>query len=141
MTKEFDLRERLRDAYADLDKLKSGVADAQLVVDKMVQEKVPIVHCGIDTGAHFGISMAGTRKELATAFKILRRHGYEPSSRPQPGETIYGSFFRQDKRPTIWFYFSSTQCRRVVVGKVVKEVEVTEIRCDEALEDKNGTWD
>lgn len=79
----------------------------------------------------------GTKDQFKIGWRILRDAGFKlryESDRPKP-DTLYttwsGYFDKKDNDEdfSIWIYFSSTQCERVKVGTVTKEVDVYEIRC------------
>lgn len=81
--------------------------------------------------------LTGDRHKLNAAFGVLRRHGFEPGSRPEAKQSQYATFFTRKNDVGLYtemfFQFSSTQCRRVKVGTRTKTVEedVYETVCDE----------
>jgi hypothetical protein len=79
------------------------------------------------------ISVTGDRHALNAAFAILRRHGYQTDERPEKGKSQYTAFFRKEKAPTIYFNFSSTQCRRIKTGSRERTIteDIYETVCDE----------
>lgn len=83
---------------------------------------------------YISIHLTGDKHQLNAAFALLRRRGYEPSSRPEPKSSVYNTYFTKDGQPgLVFFNFSSTQCRRVKIGTRTHEVteDVYEIVCDE----------
>jgi hypothetical protein len=48
-------------------------------------------------------------------------------------QTSYGAYFYNEERVCIWFFFSSTQCRQVAVGKRMIEETIYETVCDEQI--------
>lgn len=82
------------------------------------------------------ISFTGDGPKLACVWTELRRHGYEPDSRPTKGDTSYNSHWRcgREGYSTIWVSFSSSVCRRVQVGTKMVEQPVYETQCEGSID-------
>jgi len=79
-------------------------------------------------------NLTGNKHMLNAAFGIMRRHGFEPHSRPEKNSSTYQTHFKKENVDgLVFFNFSSTQCRRVKTGTRARTVEedIYEIVCDE----------
>lgn len=81
------------------------------------------------TTTSLDVSVNGGKDLLITGFRILRRHGFEPSRRPEGKTSYFSTFFEKEGLKPVWFSFSSTVCQRVQVGTEYKEVPVYDIQC------------
>lgn len=83
------------------------------------------------TSSEIDIHVAGDKKTLNTVFKILRKHGLSPDTRPGDKNTAFTTWFRlHDKKATkIWLNFTSTQCQQVQVGTKMIEQPVYKTVC------------
>jgi hypothetical protein len=83
--------------------------------------------------SNLNVSISGDAKKLAAVVRIFMISGFKPSnSKPKQGDMSWHSYFHH---PTcaidIWFYFTSSVCKRVQVGTEMKEVPVYETQCDD----------
>jgi len=86
----------------------------------------------------------GGKDMLLDGLKILRRNGYVSREIPAKKATVFAAFFNSEDLPDsddpnheplrVWFSFSSTVCRRVLVGTEMREVEIYEVRCGDESE-------
>jgi hypothetical protein len=76
---------------------------------------------------NFGVT--GDANDLATFFRIMRTHKFEPDSRPKVGDTTFSTRFRHHDGTVFYLSFTSTVCRRVQVGTRTVEEPVYEIQC------------
>lgn len=123
------IREKLiRDHEARLANLDNNRGLLQKVLDAMPTDSVKGVTVdvvGID------IAATGGRPILVAAIRAFRINGFESATKPIAGQSTYGAYFHSDKGLQIWFYFSSTQCRRVKVGSRTVTEDIYETVCDE----------
>lgn len=86
-----------------------------------------------------GIDVSGTgdKEKLIKAFRIFRRYGYVPSSRPEAKATYFSTYFAPERYEeglkSVWFSFASTVCQRVQVGTELREVPVYEVQCGQSM--------
>jgi len=82
------------------------------------------------------ISMNGDKKMLNRAFTILRAAGFEPTVRPEDGQTEYTSrWTKQGDRATLYLLYYSTVCKRVQVGTRTVQEPVYEIQCSDEVDE------
>jgi len=84
--------------------------------------------------AWINLSFAGDGDRLKAVWGLLRRAGFNTTSRPKKGDTAFNAFWSQDGYGDIFMMFSSTLCRRVQVGTEMKEVPIYETQCGELPE-------
>jgi hypothetical protein len=82
------------------------------------------------------VQFTGDGPLLAEFWQILRRAGYQTTSRPTKGDTSYYGWWEKPQSATIALSFSSSVCRRVQKGTrtVTKEEPIFETVCGESLE-------
>jgi hypothetical protein len=94
----------------------------------------PTLHSTLD------VSVSGDAKRLADVVRIFMVSGFKAtSSKPKAGDTTWHSYFSHPNCSIdIWFYFTSSVCKRVKVGTKMVEQDVYEVQCgdiaSEALE-------
>jgi hypothetical protein len=80
------------------------------------------------------LQFTGDGNKLKEVWGLLRRHGYNVSSRPTKGETTFLGFWTREGVANLFMYFTSSMCRRVQVGTEMKEVPIYETQCGELPE-------
>jgi hypothetical protein len=101
------------------------------IVNKLQTLGINVPHISID-GTSFNINITGSKDDLGMVFGLMRREGYEPSTRPADKQESYVAFWNNEKtKSRIWIYFTSTTCKRVQVGTKMQEVPVYETVCEE----------
>lgn len=98
-------------------------------------EKLNPTAMSVEDG-YTSISLTGDKHVLNAAFGILRRHGFNTTSRPEAKQSTYSTFFSHaatESYSAVYFNFSSTQCRRIKTGSRERTVteDVYELVCDE----------
>lgn len=94
-------------------------------------EPLPIISSNVFQ-ARVLVMMAGGKADLTAAFKILRALGFEPTERPDTQKrTEWMGSFNHPSGARVELNFTSTQCKRVVTGKKMVEIEEFDIVCDE----------
>lgn len=80
-------------------------------------------------------SLSGDKHTLAAAIRVLRTSGFATDQTPpKKGDSAWHAFYRSEACDIeIWFTFSSTVCRRVLVGMQMVEQPVYETVCDELI--------
>jgi len=74
---------------------------------------------------------SGDGEKLKAVWALLRRNGYVPSERPEPGKTSVTTFWTQAEFPRFYMSFTSSVCKRVQVGTEMREVPIYETQCGE----------
>jgi hypothetical protein len=91
-------------------------------------------------GHCLNISLHGNREVLNKSFGILRNHDLIPDCRPEERSTTYSAWFEEEHAEdregkgfplVVWFYFSSTTCRRVKTGSKTVTVDIYDTVCDD----------
>ena len=80
------------------------------------------------------LRLTGGKEALTKAIRLLRTAGgTTESAKPQPGETSYSGLYHFEGLTSkyVFLYFTSSVCRRVQIGTVMKEMPVYEVVCDE----------
>lgn len=83
---------------------------------------------------YIALSFTGDGERLKSVWVELRRHGYEPDSRPTPGSTQFYAFWNLSGFSRLFMNFTSSVCRRVQVGTRTVEQPIYEVRCGELPE-------
>jgi len=92
---------------------------------------VNVTDVGVDSSS-YNISITGPRADLDVMFGILRRLGLQPTSRPQEKTQYFSTYWTfEGTTDYIFVMFSSTSCKRVLVGTKTQEVPVYETVCEE----------
>lgn len=81
--------------------------------------------------SNLNVSVSGDAKRLADVVRIFMVSGFKPtSSKPKKGDTTWSSYFEHPGcAVSIWFYFTSSVCKRVKVGTKMVEQDVYETQC------------
>lgn len=110
--------------------------DQTPVVQLLVKEFFSFANVSFDSSPNIYITCTGDAKVLHKAFKILRAAGYQHGGNPpKTGENTWCAYWRNENYPklTIFFYFTSSVCRRVKVGTKTVEQDVYEMQCGEDI--------
>ena len=80
------------------------------------------------------ITVTGDKHKFLQFCRAMRKHGFE-LPKIEKGATSFTKlhFLGEACELTLYFCFSSTQCRRVKVGTKMVEQEVFEVVCDELM--------
>lgn len=97
-------------------------------------DKVEAAGALVSISGDLDISLSGTKEAFTLVLRALRTNGYEAEPEytpPASNQSYWSSFFKHPELDLrVWFTFSSTVCRRVVVGKETIEIDKYEVRCD-----------
>lgn len=79
---------------------------------------------------YVAVVFTGDGSRLAEVWKLLRRHGYNTTTRPEKGDTTFYAFWHgPEGLARIFLQFSSSVCRRVQVGTKMAETPIYETQC------------
>lgn len=85
------------------------------------------------------VSFSGDKAKLAAAIRILRVAGFVgDGEKPKKGDDSWYSYFHHPRcELQIWFYFTSTVCKKVKVGTKLVEQDVYEVQCGDITIDED----
>lgn len=81
-------------------------------------------------GEEVDISITGDKHVLQAIFGAFRKLGYQTSKRPLKNDSYFYCRWEKEGKPTFYFTFSSTVCKRVKVGTKMVEQDVFENVCE-----------
>lgn len=122
--KRNDLRKHHRALMANSQKLNALIADLQEIGSDPYSD-----------GDWIFIPLHGDKVKFLQFVRVICKHGFEKPS-VEKGATGFNKLVYLgdgDTQLTLYFQFSSTQCRRVKVGTEMVEREVYETVCDELM--------
>ena len=79
------------------------------------------------------MSVTGKKADLVRILRKFYKLGFTTEKKPGSEDTGYATWFRREEC-TVWFSFTSSQCKRVQVGTKMAEIPVYEMECAETLE-------
>jgi hypothetical protein len=128
------LNDKLREKRERLNKFRDAIkANAEqlrtILADFVEIGAEPIAD---DNWVH--ITVTGDKNKFLQFCRAMRKHGVE-LPKIEKGSTGFTKlhFLGEAYEITLYFQFSSTQCRRVKVGTKMVEQEVFEVVCDEIM--------
>ena len=99
-------------------------------IEEVAQALIKIdVHDAHVSGEEVDISVTGDKHVLQAVFGAFRKLGYEPSKRPNKDDTYFYCRWTKEGKPSFYFSFSSTVCKRVKIGTKMVEQDVYEVVC------------
>jgi hypothetical protein len=122
--KRNDLRKHHRAIRANAEKLNALVSDLQEIGSDPYSD-----------GDWIFIPLHGDKVKFLQFVRVICKHGFEKPS-VEKGATGFNKIARMgdgDTELTLYFQFSSTQCRRVKIGTEMVEREIYETVCDELM--------
>lgn len=84
--------------------------------------------------AYINFQFTGDGARLTAVWKLLRRHGFNTTARPEKGDTTFHAFWKREGHAELFMSFSSSTCRRVQVGTKMVEQPIYETQCGELPE-------
>ena len=94
-------------------------------------ELIPVeIRFDANDGA-INIRFTGDGDLLGRVWNVLRTHGYQPTSRPEPNSSQFYCTWVRKAYANIWMNYSSSVCQRMKVGTQTVTQDVYEIRCGE----------
>ena len=128
------LNDKLRQKREKLKKFRDAI---QANADKLRAILADFVEIGaepITDGDWIHITVTGDKHKFLQFCRAMRKHGIE-LPKIEKGSTGFTKlhFLGDAYELTLYFNFSSTQCRRVKVGTKMVEQEVFEVVCDELM--------
>jgi len=84
----------------------------------------------------FDLLLTGNKQDLEAVWGLLRKAGFEcKDKRPEQSTPSWSGWFRKDGHEgAVYLSFTSTVCRRVVVGTKMEEVPIYEVNCGEEVQ-------
>lgn len=128
---------RLTDRINTWHKIKLEYGDLIDAVGEAVGSLPKDHEVSMNGGYQLYIWAKGDGKLLSNIVRALRTRGWRTAVghlRPQKGDTTWTATFSKDgTEETVYVNFSSTVCRRVLVGSEVREVPVYETVCEDLV--------
>lgn len=128
------LNDKLREKRERLKKFRDAIRANAGKLQTILDDFIAIGAEPFTDGDWIHITVTGDKSKFLQFCRAMRKHGFDLPT-IEKGATGFTKlhFLGEGMEITLYFTFSSTQCRRVKVGTKMVEQDVFEVVCDELM--------